>query len=392
MGDILQKMISDQNKRSSSHETVERILIYWPFSYFSEVHVIKEAGGIAYAFTKLGKEVELVIGKLKCAPLEGIKVFETGNLSFYSWKDCVRELVEVPKILLKGNYSTIIVFNSGPLNPLIFLLYKLFSLHKKPEHIHNKPKLILKLDSDGTLRGYSNIKLIAYKIMLKLSSHLFDVLTIESSEAIANIIKNIKINKVKIKYVPNGYSSDYFPQANYSDFKRNDVVISVSRVSREKGLEILVNAFALVSDEFPSWTLLIAGQFDDWSYFKEITNLVEKFHLENRIFLLGNLDKQRVRELYLNSSIFAQVSLRESFGIARLEAMASGLPVISSESGNGNQLREYGAIVLRCGDIESTANSLRSLMSSEKLRKSIADKQSHNLRSWDDISLEFLRT
>ena len=369
---------------------MEKLLIYWPFSPFSEIHLVKEAGGLANAFTKMGKSVDLLVGEMQCSPPNGVSVYETGNKSWLNWRGYFKEFLTALSILIKNQYSIIIAFNSGPLNWAIFLLYRLICLFRVGKLRTSRAKLILKLDSDGTFRGFSTLNLIVYKILFFFNSFLFDDLMVESPQAVSNIKNMMMVNKSKVKYLPNGYSSIDYPKANYNDYNRKDVILSVSRVSREKGIEVLVKAFADASEEFYSWKLIIAGSFDDDTYLQEINKLIADLNLSERVIMLGELDKNKLREFYLSSAIFALVSIRESFGIARLEAMASGLPVLTSESGIGNELRGFGSIVVKCGDVKSTANQLKRLISNESLRIQIANEQCKHLISWEDVAFKII--
>ena len=85
----------------------------------------------------------------------------------------------------------------------------------------------------------------------------------------------------------------------------------------------------LAKDEKNDYRLLVAGAGPLEEWLKEQV----KGELKDKIILLGHLDKELLADYYANADVFVHPNPKEPFGIAPLEAMASGVPVVAPNSG-----------------------------------------------------------
>ena len=101
-------------------------------------------------------------------------------------------------------------------------------------------------------------------------------------------------------------------------------VISMGRLELVKNFSSLINAFQIVAQKYPDWTLKIYG---DGSQKASLQNQINEKGLQNNVFLMGfsNDMESALRQ----SSIFAFSSLVEGFALVIVEAMECGLPVVS---------------------------------------------------------------
>lgn len=174
----------------------------------------------------------------------------------------------------------------------------------------------------------------------------------------------------------------------FTDYEvRNEehVILAVSRVARQKALETLIEAFAQVSSDFPEWSVKIAGEIEDLNYYEELTKITRTLRVDNKVTFEGAVSEHKLLELYSISSIFCLSSNWEGDSISRIEAIAAGLPVITTEAGCGQSLEKYGSVVVPIGDFISLASGLTRLMSDVKLRKEISASQKAAVISWDDV-------
>ncbi len=108
------------------------------------------------------------------------------------------------------------------------------------------------------------------------------------------------------------------------------ILLYAGRVSPEKNIPLLVDFMKILAkDEKNDYRLLVAGAGPLEEWLKEQV----KGELENKIVLLGHLDKELLADYYANADIFVHPNPKEPFGIAPLEAMASGVPVVAPNSG-----------------------------------------------------------
>ena len=154
--------------------------------------------------------------------------------------------------------------------------------------------------------------------------------------SVSNSMHNTLINKRNFKNVVeinNGYDKElfYYTTKKMSN-KNNVIIVSVGYFGPVKGHDILLNAMKLLDDKFQ---LILIGKGD--LYEKYLKFIVEN-NLNNRVKMIGRIDHSRLKYYLDKADIFCMPSRSESFGIAALEAMACGLPVVSSNVGGLNEL------------------------------------------------------
>ena len=101
----------------------------------------------------------------------------------------------------------------------------------------------------------------------------------------------------------------------------------MSRFTREKNQNLLIEAFANFTKTNTEAVLLLAGKGEDLPKLKK---KISALNLENRVFILTDISETDKIDLYMNANCFVFPSLAEGFGITLLEAMYSCYPVISS--------------------------------------------------------------
>jgi glycosyltransferase involved in cell wall biosynthesis len=110
--------------------------------------------------------------------------------------------------------------------------------------------------------------------------------------------------------------------------ERSEVVVgAVARLSKEKGLHYLLQAFALVAGRYPQARLLLAG---DGPERQRLERLASRLGLGERARFLGEVPHEQVPEVLQEIDIFAMPSTYEGFGVAALEAEAMEVPVVAS--------------------------------------------------------------
>ena len=134
--------------------------------------------------------------------------------------------------------------------------------------------------------------------------------------------------KCKTVYIPN--TLDYYPK-KVSDLEEKKI-ISVGRLSEEKGYLDLIDVFSLVHQVYPDWKLDIIG---DGNQKENIQKKIEEYGLKDFIILHGFQNKEYINQLLQKSSIYVMCSYTESFGIVLLEAFSFGIPCVAFDSARG---------------------------------------------------------
>ena len=106
-----------------------------------------------------------------------------------------------------------------------------------------------------------------------------------------------------------------------------------------------------------------------------MSNFIRQNHLDDRISLLGNLEREKLNEVYLNSDIFVLSSKWEGFPNVLLEAMSYGLPVVSTKVSGAEDLIEDGksGFLVPVGDVKKLEEAILKLATDCDLRKRMGE-------------------
>lgn len=134
----------------------------------------------------------------------------------------------------------------------------------------------------------------------------------------------------KIEVIPNPVREpEDFYKATADNF-RNKKIINVGRLEYVKGQDNLIKAFTKLHKKYPDWSLIIVGEGGER---ENLQNIINKYEVSQSVQLVGRLDN--IYSILSESSILAQTSRFEGFPNALCEAMACGLPVISTNCNFG---------------------------------------------------------
>ena len=183
-----------------------------------------------------------------------------------------------------------------------------------------------------------------------------------------------EIHPEKIKIVPYGIRLKDLrrPQPDGIESIRksygNRIVVFVGKLRYYKGLEYLIRAAKRVEARF-----LIIGEGPQGS---QLHRLVNELDLQKKVIFLGEIDNQTLVNYLYASEVFVLPSIfrSEAFGISMLEAMACGLPVISTDLGTGTSyvnLHQKTGLVVKPAEAQSLADALEILLSDSALRMAL---------------------
>ncbi len=191
-----------------------------------------------------------------------------------------------------------------------------------------------------------------------------DLLIAVSAFTAAQLRDLLAVDPGRIRVVPHGVRVP--PPVPASARRRN--ILHVGAIQRRKNVVRLVEAFERAA---PGWRLILAGSVGYGG--EEILARIEASPRRADIDLAGYVSEARLAELYAGASIFAFPSLDEGFGIPVLEAMAWGVPVVTSR---GSALREVaGDAALLVDPLDPTAldAALARLVEDPLLRDRLAE-------------------
>lgn len=121
--------------------------------------------------------------------------------------------------------------------------------------------------------------------------------------------------------------------ARYPELRGKKLVLFMGRIHPKKGCDLLIEAFAAVLGSRPEWHLVMAGP-DQLGWQKKLSHQASKVGLESRITWSGMISGAMKWGALRAAEIFVLPSHQENFGIAAIEALAVGLPVLISKRVN----------------------------------------------------------
>ena len=160
------------------------------------------------------------------------------------------------------------------------------------------------------------------------------------------------------------------------------------RVDRRKGALVLLDAFADLARERPGLRLAISGIGPDTD---AVAVRVHELGLEDRIDLLGYASYEDVPAVYRQGDVFVSPTFAEGFSNTILEAMAAGLPIVSTRAVGVVDCLRHGenALLAEPGDAESLALELRRMLDDAPLRNRLTEQALHEVRtlySWPTVA------
>lgn len=223
----------------------------------------------------------------------------------------------------------------------------------------------LPLRSGFTYTGHS----IPMKVKMRLEALGFrfaDMITVPSNFIARVLMSEYNVPNKKIRVIPNGIDTQYFsPYKNEN--KKGKIVISVSRITEQKGVEYLLELARYVINEIPHVMFLIVG---DGPVLNSLKSMSKSLSISNNVEFLGFISRDRLLELYRSSDIFVSTSIYEPFGLVILEAMASGTTVAAFSIGGIKEVvrdNVDGFLVPPCR-IDLLSESIVKLLSNPQLR------------------------
>lgn len=163
-----------------------------------------------------------------------------------------------------------------------------------------------------------------------LANEFADKIICVSKEVADDQIINFKASKRKIQVIYNFVDLQQIKQEKFIPKNNSKIIVTVGRLEEQKNQKSLIKSFGEVLKIYPNVKLWILGRGSEEEKLKV---LIKKLNLENNIFLLGF--KRNIYKYLKQADIFVLTSKYEGFGNVLIEAMACGIPVISTDCSAG---------------------------------------------------------
>lgn len=211
---------------------------------------------------------------------------------------------------------------------------------------------------------------------------------IVDTEYVREKVNDYKIRrKPKMVVIPQGINESYFTMSCSTDSR---VVLSIGAIGERKGHLLTLKAYEQVREAGTDAKLVIVGTVADRTYYQRLQDAIQKSNYHSDITLYVDLTSEDLKALYRAAHLFVLHTEEESQGIVFAEAMATGMPVVSTSVGGVPYVVINGATGLLSGygDVESFANNISLLMKDGSLWKlySASARQMSNRYHWSVIS------
>jgi glycosyltransferase involved in cell wall biosynthesis len=167
-------------------------------------------------------------------------------------------------------------------------------------------------------------------------------------------------------------------------------ILAVCSIEPRKGILEMIRA--LHSSGLDGARLTIVGELDGGSvYARRVAGLIEDLQMESRVRLSGKLDDQALKEAYEKADVFMLLSKWEGYGMSIAEAMAHGLPVLTTNAGAIPQLVKHGVsgLMVDPHDWPKAGEYLKALFGDRDLRARLsrsALESAVSFPTWDDTT------
>jgi len=194
---------------------------------------------------------------------------------------------------------------------------------------------------------------------------------------------------VSIEVIPNGVELDRFRPAETQ--KTGDILklLTIGRLSVTKRVDVLIDTVEILHKVGCKVHLAIVG---GGGLEGQLRQIVSKKNLSDIIEITGRLDWGKMPRLYRQSDVFISATTQEGMSNAMLEAMASGLPIITTRCEGVEELIADNGIVVEQSDAGAIAGAIKKLADNRQIRKQMsveARKQAEKF-SWKSVTQKYI--
>lgn len=274
--------------------------------------------------------------------------------------------------------------NTAPLFckvPLIVTLHDIIYLEKSHGSSHSAYQKM----------GWYYRKLVVPKILSKCQK----VITVSNFER-ERIKDSLKLPSEKIEYIHNGYSQHFKPIDEYLEitkkyFDSKKWLMFLGNTDPKKNTVRTLKAYEFYVNSTKIPLPLVIVDMNDAT----IDDILEENQLKSlkkHLIIPGYISNKDLPAIYSGAKVFLYTSLRESFGIPILEAMACGTPVITSNTSSMPEVAGNAALLIDPTKEEEISKELIKLLNDNDLRSSLIEKGFERVKSfsWKNTALNTL--
>lgn len=258
---------------------------------------------------------------------------------------------------------------------VVFLMENHPALVASPMRFVTKAKFVF-CDHGALMNEWEKKDITLFRFWDSLISHKTVTLTEQNRQDYMN---KFHTNPKKIQSIYNWIRSEVI--ASRAEYDVNSKkILTVGRVSEEKGYDMLMQVAKMVLPEYPDWQWHLYGTGDQFDWLQQE---VKNCHLESQIILKGNV--KDAYQYYSEYALLVLPSYREGLPLVLLEAKACGLPMVSFDVTTGpREIIEDGqdGFLIPTYDLENMAACIGKLIENPETRIRFSEHTKENLNKF----------
>jgi len=201
----------------------------------------------------------------------------------------------------------------------------------------------------------------------RVAKQLNHIVTVSGASR-RDIVADFGVDPRRVAVMYNGVDTEVFRPVDGKARKPGQIMAVASADTPTKGLQILLPAVAQLITAGKQLEVVLVGKPKPEG---ETVQLVRALGLQEHIQWYRDLEQEQIAELYAESAIAVVPSLYEGFGLPAVEAMACGIPLISSDGGALGEVAGDAALVVPAGDVAALAAAIQELLENPERREEL---------------------
>jgi glycosyltransferase involved in cell wall biosynthesis len=237
-----------------------------------------------------------------------------------------------------------------------------------------------------------------YRLLMPWSVKAADRVIAVSTSAKGDLMRLLGVPPEKICVIHHGKDERFTPHRDESRLTKvrrkygitKKMILFVGGIDLRKNPAGLVRAFAMLKSLHGSHMLVLTGGFGE--HYESIRARLPEWGVEDHVLFPGYVPNEELADLYRLAEVFVYPSLYEGFGLPVLEAMACGVPVITSKVSAMPEIAGDAAILVEPNNIEDLAAAIERVLANTALRQGLVEKglRRSQLFSWKKAACDTL--
>lgn len=193
-----------------------------------------------------------------------------------------------------------------------------------------------------------------------------------------------------INVIPNGVDLDRFFPAQNKQLTKQLKLLTVGRLSVTKRFDMLIETADYLNKKGKAVQLTIVG---DGALMPRLKNLVEQKGLSGIINFTGRLETEKMPDVYRSNDIFVTATMQEGMSNAMLEALASGLPIVTTRCEGVEELISDNGVVVENANAEALAQAIDNLAQNQLTYNAMCASARKNAENfgWGKVAEQYMR-